>query len=672
MTQGGAFNNLQELLFSDRDLAYSILDLIPAGISITTNQRCTEILHNRKGAEFFRIQPWENLSHSASPNQSLKLFKENRELTPDEMPIQRACWKGEEVKDEEIMLLWEDGIQKYASFNASPIYGKGGEIIGAVASFKDITQRKQVEQDLNTTVHYLDSILKSIPDLIFRCNREGMILDVIAIPDESILYLPSEEFPGKRIRDVLPAEVANKFEDAIDQTLYSGNLTVFGYSLEVPAGYLHFEARIANLNQQEVILLLEDITRRQQAENALKESEQKYREILSTMEEGYYEVDLAGHFIFFNDSLCSILGYTSEKLKQITYKNLYKYPKEVFKIYNRVFRTAKPEKAADLKIITENGQTRYIEVSISLRWDDEGNPIGFKGVAKDVTERKESERKLADYAAELEQMYSLLDAELDKARQVHERTLPKHFPDIAGISFAAHYQPARKLGGDFYNLIQLENKLIIYLSDVTGHGLEGALLSVFIKEVINSYITLRGDKLKPAEILAHLDQKFRGEHFPEEYLISIFISVLDLESLELHYSGAGFHTAPLVRYGNGLSGELVVQGLPVSAIIPETLREFPEKTAILDPGTTILFSTDGLAEQQAPKDPFEKRLYTVFQEKSHLSPEAIVQAINDEFKLYNDGHLQGDDDITFLVMRIDPMLVCFRNPAGIPFSPSRL
>ena len=126
----------------------------------------------------------------------------------------------------------------------------------------------------------------------------------------------------------------------------------------------------------------------------LKESEEKYREILETIEEGYYEVDLAGNFVFFNDSLCKMLGYESNEIKNLNYKEIHKNPDEVYKVYNRVYRTGEPEKSAGWSVITKDGREIFIEISVTLRRDDENKPIGFRGVTRDITERKHREEKL--------------------------------------------------------------------------------------------------------------------------------------------------------------------------------------------------------------------------------------------------------------------------------------
>jgi PAS domain S-box-containing protein len=136
--------------------------------------------------------------------------------------------------------------------------------------------------------------------------------------------------------------------------------------------------------------------KQRQAENALRRSEEKYRTILNNIEDGYYEVDIKGNLIFFNDSMCRIIGYSPEEMmgmnnRQFTDKE---HSKKLFKTFNEVYRTGVTAKALDWQIIRKDKTKRFIEVSVSLQKDSSGKPIGFQGIARDVTERKQAEAAL--------------------------------------------------------------------------------------------------------------------------------------------------------------------------------------------------------------------------------------------------------------------------------------
>ncbi len=159
----------------------------------------------------------------------------------------------------------------------------------------------------------------------------------------------------------------------------------------------HVEERTVDLshtNEQ----LRREIEERKRAEKELRESEEKYRTILESIEDGYFEVDLAGNFTMVNDSLCRISGYPREELLGMNNRDYTsaETAKEMYQIFNRTYRTAEPAKMVDYEIFRKDGSPRILEMSASLMKDSTGEPIGFRGVVRDVTERKRGEEALRE------------------------------------------------------------------------------------------------------------------------------------------------------------------------------------------------------------------------------------------------------------------------------------
>ena len=149
----------------------------------------------------------------------------------------------------------------------------------------------------------------------------------------------------------------------------------------------------------------EDITERKLAEIKIRESEEKYRTILENIEEGYYEVDLVGNFTFLNDSLAKSLGYSTNELMGMNNRQFMdaEASKKVFQIFNKVYQTGEPIKTFHLEIIRKDGTKRFHEDSVALKYDSEGKPIGFKGIARDITERKKTGKALQQRTHESEE-----------------------------------------------------------------------------------------------------------------------------------------------------------------------------------------------------------------------------------------------------------------------------
>jgi PAS domain S-box-containing protein len=128
----------------------------------------------------------------------------------------------------------------------------------------------------------------------------------------------------------------------------------------------------------------------------LKESEERYRTILEDIEDGYYEVDLSGNIIRFNDSMCNIMGYAKGELTGMNFRYFTSEEEipNVFEAFNRAYSTRKPEKVIDHGIIRKDGAKGHIELSISPILDPEAQPVGFRGIARDITHQKQMETQL--------------------------------------------------------------------------------------------------------------------------------------------------------------------------------------------------------------------------------------------------------------------------------------
>ena len=137
-------------------------------------------------------------------------------------------------------------------------------------------------------------------------------------------------------------------------------------------------------------------TVRRKDEETLRRSEEKYRNILENIEEGYYEEDLAGTLTFFNNSMCRIYGYSREELMGMNYRQFTdkETAKKLFQIFNEIYKTGNTSKSYSFELIRKDEAKRYIEASASIKKDLLDKPIGFIGIIRDVTSRKQAEEAL--------------------------------------------------------------------------------------------------------------------------------------------------------------------------------------------------------------------------------------------------------------------------------------
>ncbi|MBU0990917.1 MAG: PAS domain S-box protein [Proteobacteria bacterium] len=151
------------------------------------------------------------------------------------------------------------------------------------------------------------------------------------------------------------------------------------------------------------------IDQQKEDEHHAESREDKYKTILDNMEEFYFEVDLAGNFTFFNDQICKVFGYSRDELMGMNNRSYTtnEIALQMFRDFNEVFRTGKPFKITDYSIVTKDGTAKNLEISASLKKNKNGNLIGFCGIGRDITDRKQKEMERALLIDQLQQSQRL-------------------------------------------------------------------------------------------------------------------------------------------------------------------------------------------------------------------------------------------------------------------------
>jgi two-component system cell cycle sensor histidine kinase/response regulator CckA len=128
----------------------------------------------------------------------------------------------------------------------------------------------------------------------------------------------------------------------------------------------------------------------------LRESEEKYRTILENIEDGYFEVDTAGNFTFFNDAASRLIGYSRSEMMGMNNREYMdeENAKKVFEAFNRVYTTGKPTRGFDWEIIRKDGTRRQVDASVSRMMDAEAKVVGFRGIVRDITEHTQAQEAL--------------------------------------------------------------------------------------------------------------------------------------------------------------------------------------------------------------------------------------------------------------------------------------
>ncbi|MCI0393655.1 MAG: GAF domain-containing protein [Chloroflexi bacterium] len=119
-------------------------------------------------------------------------------------------------------------------------------------------------------------------------------------------------------------------------------------------------------------------------------SEERYRAVLENIQDGYYEVDLGGHYTFFNEALCDIFGYSREELLGMSYKQRVDEAtaEDMYRCFNQVYKTGAAVKSYEYQFTHGDGSQRTIQISVAPIRDRDNNVVGFRGLGRDVTESK--------------------------------------------------------------------------------------------------------------------------------------------------------------------------------------------------------------------------------------------------------------------------------------------
>jgi len=276
-----------------------------------------------------------------------------------------------------------------------------------------------------------NEIIATMADPLAVCDADGRIRVVNQALCATLGYT-QQELLGERIERLAGADAGGV--ERLRQLLLPGTARDEETVLRTQAGEpVAVSTSLSPLqdgarNRLGTVLIARDVREQKRAEAALRESEEKYRTILTNIEDSYYEVDLAGNFTFFNRSLCRALGYSADELMGMNYQR-YTGPEKVatlYEVFNRVYRTGAPQRLFDWGIICKDGTKRIVEASVSLIRDDAGRACGFRGMVHDVTERKQAEKKTAallDIAKDISGTLSLEEI-LERVRRRTAEVLP--------------------------------------------------------------------------------------------------------------------------------------------------------------------------------------------------------------------------------------------------------
>ena len=236
-----------------------------------------------------------------------------------------------------------------------------------------------------------------------------------------------------------------------------------------------------------------------------------------------------------------------------------------------------------------------------------------------------------------------VEQDLRVARSIQQASLPKKVPELAGWQITPHYQPAREVGGDFYDFHVLpEGRLGLVVGDATGKGVPAALMMSTTCGMLR--LAARGSS-SPGQMLRGVNEAL-FPNIPSSMFVTCFYAILDPKSGHLIYANAG-HDLPYL-HRNGDAEELRARGMPLG-LMPE--MSYEEKETILHSGEVALLYSDGLVEAHDPVgDMFGvPRLRALVAE--HGEKRSLGDLLLQELYSFAGERWEQEDDITLLTLR---------------------
>ncbi len=338
--------------------------------------------------------------------------------------------------------------------------------------------------------------------------------------------------------------------------------------------------------------------------NSIRKNNPFIENILDGMYDWVRVVDFDNNVLYMNRAMAEDLG------EQSSAKKCFEMIGRSEPCENCVSRKTLMEGRTEEKEELINGRT-FSVMSSPLKNAD-NKVIAAVEVLRETTQLK----KLYE---ETQEQNRRMKNEVDMARKLQTSLLP-HLTNDSRIDLSLFFLPCESLGGDFVDVFYIDpSHLGIYVADVSGHGVQASLMTVFLRSTINKKL------LSPAMALEELYNEFNQSRLDDELYITIFYSIIDLGSKTMLYSNAGLNITPVI-YSDDRFELLRMPGIPISNWLEKP--GYKDGSLNLLPGDKLFLYTDGILEMRNnDNEQFgEDRLLDILL-KNHSKPRKLLQKI---------------------------------------------
>lgn len=285
---------------------------------------------------------------------------------------------------------------------------------------------------------------------------------------------------------------------------------------------------------------------------------------------------------------------------------------------------------------------KYYNVMSSPVSTDDGQSYSIE-LLQDITEQKKIEDELIRH-------YEKLKADIEFAKHIQNRALPVDGEHWGIIHTSSAYLPSEDLGGDLFDIIKIEeDKTLLYIADISGHGVRSSLITIFLRQLIRGRTYEAQVDLH--ELLDILVKSYNELGIEEEQYLSVLFCIYDRKKGELTILNAGHNCLPIIIKKSGKIEEILVRGMPVCSLIKKSNHE--QVRIRVQRGDRIILYTDGITETYSKKSqkPFgSEGIIRILKENPQLKGHELTDMIIKEVKSFTG--MEPIDDMAILVAEL--------------------
>jgi PAS domain S-box-containing protein len=461
---------------ASREEVQALLGILPVGVW-WSDKDGWRALGNKASYEILRppAAAGAALPAEREPLAGVKCVVDGRELSPDELPTQRAARTGRVVRNFEHDVVLDDGRVRTVVWNVAPLLDGGRQVRGVVGMFADVTDRKRAEEALRRTTEQLRIVTESMAAPVTRCSRDLRYLWV-SKPYADWIGRPAHEIVGRPIRDVIGPEAFGQLRPYFERVLAG---EVVRYEERVPfrgigprwITAVYTPTRDAQGACDGWVAVVNDIDPRKRMEEALRESEQRFHALADSVPAHVWMDDEGGRGAFANARFLEYAGLAPDRSAKGWPDVLHPDDKERYRAEYLSAAAAVRAFRAEVRLRRHDGTYRWFEVSGHPRLEDE-RFVGYVGLNLDVTDRKQTEGRLKASEQRLaEELEAMIRLHALNTRLLAADDLRTALDDLLESAVATS-------GADFGN-VQLYNPLTEALEIVAQRGFRQDFLDYF-------------------------------------------------------------------------------------------------------------------------------------------------------------------------------------------------